>query len=556
MYLRGCHQMRIIAGQWKPRHRSRVSIAFAASLLLWPGGLRAGSHPDKHAKAKDAEQPGKPLTIPVEPLGFGIIPPHFVSPLASMFTVNFVDETHLLFTFTARTLLKRLPDATADDEDRNVAALLLELPSGKVIARTEWRTRDQDRYLWPLGDGRFLLRVRSRFSLLDPMRRLAEGGPDAAFRPETFLEIQRRIGYVSVSPGGDLLAIETLPPRAERKPGVSGDATALAAAMAGTSDAQKLEIVDLPKRPRVEISFFRLKAQDIGKGGGLFAQVAGNVASPALIELPATSEGYLEMKRDKSPGFWDFDFVSHPGKRQELAGYETSCAPRPYFISRSEFVAFGCRGSDDRPELSYFNLQGDEPWIAALSGPQVSPQIVAAPAAGRFALSRTLVNANAANEEALTVDDLTAQEITVFQSFSGQQLLKVQATPIERAGQNFDLSPAGTQFAVLRSGNLEIYRMPVLSVSDKKAVEAAKAMAPAQNDAPIKLNAVSVKVAAEEESSSSVAKPQTGVAAALPGSEGPQTAPVQTEGALGDQDGAGRQRPSLYGPNETPAKPQ
>ena len=91
-------------------------------------------------------------------------------------------------------------------------------------------------------------------------------------------------------------------------------------------------------------------------------------------------------------------------------------------------------------------MKGEEPWLSALNGQQVSPVIVAAPAAGRFAVSRTLVGGNAVDMESLTSDDLTTQEITVMQNHDGRALLKVQASPIQRAGQNFDLSPDGMPF--------------------------------------------------------------------------------------------------------------
>ncbi len=511
----------------------------------------------------------RPVVIPLEPLGFTLISPHFVSPLATNFTIHFVDENHLLLTYTARTLLARLPDTREDDDDRNVAALLLQLPSGKVLARTQWRTRDRDRFLWPLGHGRFLLRVRSRLSVIDPVGNLAAGGPEHAFRQDDFLDLKRPIAYVSVSPEKDLLGVETLAPRPKVK-AVDADAAALARAMAGTSDAgtpAKVEIVGERRPPPVEIYFFRLKMENADGTGRMLAQSAGVVGSPMLINLPATGDGYVDMKRETGQT-WDLDFVTHAGKRMELSAYDTTCAPRPYFVSRSEFVAFGCRGSEDRAELSYFNLKGEQPWLSVLGGQQVSPIVIAAPNAGRFAVSRTLVSSNAFDLESLTSDDLTAQEITVIQNYDGRQLLKVQASPIQRAGQNFDLSPEGMHFAVVRNGNIEVYPLPELTSADKKALEEARKMKPEENDAPVKLNSVAVAVASAEPAGTDEAAPAPTPAAApaksamsgvtaLPVAESSQSAAeasgsttvgqiTSSEGQLGDTEGASRKRPSLY----------
>lgn len=554
-----------------------TAAACAAGLVLMPF-----SHPAAASNKGRAEE--KPVVIALEPLGFTPTSSHFVSPLATNFSIHFVDENHLLLTYTARTLLARLPDKQEDDDDRNVAALLLELPSGKILAKTEWRTRDRNKFLWPLGHGRFLLRVRSRLSLIDPLGNFAAGGPERAFHQQEFLDLKRPIGYVSVSPEADLLAVETLSPRPKVKP-VDADAAALSAAMAGTGDAgtpAKVEILGQPRRPAVMIYFFRLKMENADGTGRMTAQSAGLVGAPTLIHLAATTDGYLDMKPESAHS-WDLDFVSHAGKRIELSAYDTSCAPRPFFVSRSEFVAFGCRGAEDRPELSYFNFKGEEPWLSTLSGPQVSPVVVAAPAGGRFAVSRTLVNSSSFNLESLSSSNLTAQEILVLQNHDGRQLLKIQATPIQRSGQNFDLSPQGLRLAVVRNGNIEIYPLPALTSADRKALDEARKMEPERTEAPVRLN--SVAVAAPEPATtapdtttpetaatqaetpvSAPRSPATGTTAgaspasastALPMAEGSQSAAeasgrtavgqvTASEGQLGDTEGSSRQRPSLY----------
>jgi hypothetical protein len=57
-------------------------------------------------------------------------------------------------------------------------------------------------YLWPLSHGLFLLRIRSRLNVIDPIRNgLAPATPSTS---RDFLELDKPIGYISVSPGGDL----------------------------------------------------------------------------------------------------------------------------------------------------------------------------------------------------------------------------------------------------------------------------------------------------------------------------------------------------------------
>src|SRR5258707_926582 len=75
-------------------------------------------------------------------------------------TVAFIDNDHVLLTYSARKLLKRSPDQREGDDDHAVRAEVVHLPDGKVVRETEWRMHDRAPYLWVLGSGRFLLRER------------------------------------------------------------------------------------------------------------------------------------------------------------------------------------------------------------------------------------------------------------------------------------------------------------------------------------------------------------------------------------------------------------
>ena len=438
-----------------------------------------------------AAKPSGPLiSLALADLGYQTLPVRYALAGDTMFTVNFVDEKHLLVTFSTRKLLKRLPDAEPDDQDRSVEAVLLELPTGQVVARTTWRLRDHGQYLFPLGHGLFLLRVRSHLALLNPMAHLpadttaqALGKPDA-FVEEPFVDLHRQFGYLAVSPGGDLLAIETT---RERK-------GAKAAAVSGSPIAQEADEETTDHTPAVQINFFRLLTEaETGAGPGhgikLVAQSAGVVAARSLVEIPATAEGFLRIVKE-STGTWDFDYLTHDGKVKELSPFDTTCMPHPYFVSRSEFVAFGCAGSADKQSMAGFNLRGEETWISQFSNKQLFPYVASAPAAGRFALSRTISSGLYLDMDNLTPEQISGQEVTVFQNFDGRQLLKLQTTPFQRAGQNFDLSADGLAVAVIRNEHVEVYGLPGLTKKDQEAVAAAAKDVPARSEARISLGAV------------------------------------------------------------------
>lgn len=479
------------------------------------------------AAAHAATKPEPPILIPLAPLGVPAPQPKLLAAGATMYTLDFVDDTHVLLTYFTRGLLSRLPDADANDYDGLVAGVLLELPSGKELARTQWRVRDRNPYLWPVGHGHFLLRVRSTLTMLDPLGNLAGGD---AFKPEPFANMPRRIGYITSSPGGDLLSIETIPALAPR---------------ASQSQAAVAIDGDRSGRPPVEISFYRMSLES----GHLNHQAAGAVGANNLVAVPANASGYL-LSVKESPAVYNFDYIAHDGKKLELAPFDTNCTPHAYFISRSDFVAFGCQVGGIKPTLAGFNLKGENAWISVLGGQQLPPSITASPESGRFALNRVLITATAENVENLQPEEMTAQEITVIQSYDGRQLQKVNAGPIQRAGHNFDLSPNGLSLAVLQSGNLAIYKLPALSGKDQAALKLARAMEPAPNAARIHLNAGAAAARAEA---------QTSVAETLPGAvtiTAPQPTSTGAERAnmVGDVPIERRKRPTLYDP-EHPRQP-
>ena len=107
------------------------------------------------------------MRIPVAPLGFQPPGTSVSTDRTSVLSLSFLDQDHLLFTFRVAGLMKRLPDCPRDDEDQLIRAVVLELPSGKAVAQTEWRMHDYGRYLWPLTDGRVIVRQRDMFRCPD-----------------------------------------------------------------------------------------------------------------------------------------------------------------------------------------------------------------------------------------------------------------------------------------------------------------------------------------------------------------------------------------------------
>jgi hypothetical protein len=254
-------------------------------------------------------------------------------------------------------------------------------------------------------------------------------------------------------------------------------------------------------------------------------------------------------------------------------------------VSHAEFVAFGCRGSDDSQDFAGFNLQGEEMWQQNFYESYVSPLFAFAPAAGRFALGRTLVNNPIDPDIPLFTSMVSSQEVRVYQTYSGKQLMRINLTPVERSGQNFALSPDGMKLAVVRDAmvhhaatkddaaytqletGVEVYPLPPLTDDDQAVVKKTEAQAPEDRGARIDLSLERVSAAGATDAAagngrnSPAATPGTAVVdRGLP--EAPSATKEAGAAPAPETEGdpvpsAPRKPPTLYGPDEKPAgKPQ
>jgi hypothetical protein len=494
-----------------------------------------------------AKGPAPDQTISLDALGFQTISPRYLLSGGTMLTLDFVDNTHLLVTFGVPRLMRRLTDCPPDDQDRVVDAVLLELPSGRMLARAEWRFHDISQYLWPLGHGFFLLREHNTLTTFAPLAQLPSGD---AFRLHPFLHFDKNINIdaIYVSADRDLLTIQTSrrlpkpelqqanapassPPSATVLPTSLGPSQPTSfslqrrdpkqAASSSTDDSGSPVIPDNP----IHNNFIRLLAPAT-PNGSLIAQHAGSLDTRKHLVIPLTAEGFLRT-RDRSNAGVTLDFATFTGKVTDLGGFDTSCSPSPTFLTHSEFVAFGCRGSDDHLTLAGFNIHGDLLWQMLFSDSQAYPSFVAANTAGRFAFSRTLTTGTIMDIQSPFPDQLSSQEVRVLQIYNGKQLLRVATSPIQRSGQNFALSPDGLSLAVIHDPidprlkevqhkpAIEIYTLPPLSDKERHEVNVENALAPPPSDTPIAFSVAQVKDAIASSQSGGADAIATNPAAAL-----------------------------------------
>jgi hypothetical protein len=427
--------------------------------------LGVGAHGEKKKNAPWVE-------LPLEGLGFPGVSSVFLGSGSSVLTVNFIDSSHLLVTYGLRKLVPRLEHDPAGDDDRLVAGEVVELPSGRIEARTEWHMHDHGRYLWSLGRGRFLLRIGEQLYTMAPLR---EGGK-AGFARTVFPSGSLRPSLVTVSPDGEVVTLETV----EAQPEDSGG-TKVYLGDEDTAPATKSKTV---------IDFFRI--QEDGTGTAVM-KAAGEVLSPSPILLPVDGDGYL-WPEAVGGGDWAVTFDPYEGKTVQVGRVRSSCFPRLQMVSRTEFVALTCQGSDESIRMAAYGLDGQDTWEESV-GELGFPNFAFAPAAGRFAISGSWAGpATAVVAGVQGPPAAPRQEVRVYQNASGDLLLKVECTPAFKTAENFDLSADGMLAAVVREGAIAVYKLPPLTKKDQQDMAEIAAFTPPASTSDVVLRRLTTPV--------------------------------------------------------------
>lgn len=421
------------------------------------------------------------VEIPLESIGAHPVSQNFLMAGASMLTVNLIDDTHLLVTFATRDLVPRIPGDPPTDDDRIVAGEVVELPGGKVLAQTKWHLHDHGRYLWSIGDGHYILRIRNELSVFSPLLNLHT--PDPFQRVALPHTPGTPLGVTS-SADHELVSIITqLPPPKQNGPTVLFDDNS-----------------NNKPKPTYEVEYFRVHG-DGTVASPLQLTEAGRLRADIPLLMPTDADGYLwadETGRDH----WAVTFNDFDGKEIKAGQLDSSCPPRMQMVSHVEYVALTCRGNDDSPKLSSLGLDGHETWEENFGSFIETPAFIYAPAAGRFAMLRT--GTSVAPGDGAT-DSTTTQDFRVYQTESGDLIADLPISPVFRVPENVDLSESGRTVAVVHDDEIAIFNLPPPSKADLDALAFVQKFRPPATDGGVSFPKL---VAAVEQASAAAAAPR------------------------------------------------
>ena len=360
-------------------------------------------------------------------------------------SLDFVDANHILLTFNRKGLFKRLPECTPDHEDRLMHAVILEIPSGRVVTETDWFLHDRRRYLWPLSPGQFLLRRLNSLYVID-----------SNLNERLLLTSPKNLLWVSVTPDGSQFIIET-----------EYDKNAALSPRKFPAKSQ----------PKYVVEFLDVKT--LAPQRTLFFN--------NLTNIDGTSSGYADVIRKGD--IWLLRFGPTVGKRRNLARVRSQTVPVVLYPSENSLLIGRCATAGCNYGVTAFTLTGHRLWRQHWQSLRSFPEITRSDDYTRFAVSSLRVEPVSTRpplddtqddpfQTSVSERDVFRQEIQVFDTASGISVLSVTISPAVVTGQNVSLSPDGRRLALLRGSDLELFDLPPISAEEHSKFAFLKADVP------------------------------------------------------------------------------
>jgi hypothetical protein len=378
--------------------------------------------------------PAKPsippaFTIPTEPLGFSAPGSIYMGQRYCIVSLDFLDENRLLFTFRVPGLIHRTAGDSWSEDERQIRAVVLALPSGTVQTEAVWSLHDRFRYLWMLKDGHFL--VRDRDGLL-------EGSATLELKP--YLRFPGPLLSVSMDPTQQFIVTNSREAAAPKQGEVPRPDTAAASMTTDGEDAagQSDFVIRILKRDSGQV------------------MLVSRVRSAARLSINA--DGYLESLRGNGAK-WVMNLNFFSGGSRILGNVDSSCSPVYDFVSQREVLVTACM-PNGAEKLVAMDTSGRRMWEDQTPAVSVWPLVVSAPDGSRLA-RETLVATHPVNAYApLDLSDVKGQLVRVFDAATGWVALAAPASPALDGGGNVAISPSGRRVALLNAGAIQVFELP------------------------------------------------------------------------------------------------
>jgi hypothetical protein len=395
-------------------------------------------------------------SIPVVPLGFTAPSTNYLGTRNSFVSLDFLDEDRVLFTFRVPGLIHRDLRTGEESSERQIRAVVLALPRGTGEARIEaealWTVHDRVRYLWPLKDGRFLLRDRSNLLL-----------GDATLTLKPFLDFPGPLLWIELDPKQQFLVTNSREPFvAAVKTGSTADGSSSTGSISGQVSSQESSPATAQAvvtsdgddttaeqgRPELVVRILRRETGEV--------MLVSRVRS--AVHLPINNIGYVENLRGRGTE-WMLNLSYFTGGTKMLGSVDTACDPDDEFLSQDEILITGC-SADGASKLVAMTTEGKTLWIAQAPETQMWPRLTVAPNGSRLAWTTLDTSRVVSTFAPMDSDDVKEQSVTIFDAATGDIAFVSPLNPILDAGGNVAISPSGRRVALLNGGAIQIFDLP------------------------------------------------------------------------------------------------
>lgn len=370
--------------------------------------------------------------IPVARLGFAAPPSsYYLGRQNSLVSLGFLDENHLLFTFHAAGLQQRETTKATETVERQIRAVAIALPEGKVEAQSSWTVPDRAQYLWMLKDGQFLLRTPGGLKL-----------GDSELEMQSLSQPADHVLSVALNPGQDVIVTTS----AETASLPSGARTAATSGM--PSSLTTAHPMDGEQGDTV------MRATQWRSG-----KILGTQRISSAFNAPINSDGYVEAF-PAGKYKWTLTLKSFGGGNRALTTVDSGCAPNSAFITDQELFLTSCT-PEGGLRLAAVSTSGRMLWATEAPPEPVWPLLFVSPDGSRLA-REALVLKDSVNlkKHPKFVKAVKGQIVRVMDAANGKIVFEAPLSPVLDGGGNVAFSPAGRRVAILDDGAIQVFDLP------------------------------------------------------------------------------------------------
>ncbi|MGH9529033.1 MAG: hypothetical protein ACRD2S_03840 [Terriglobales bacterium] len=354
-------------------------------------------------------------TMSVKELGYGLRGDRVMDGFDYDAALAYLGSKQILFTFDPHLLVRRAA-AEASPQMRTVRAVLIDLPTMKVLKTIDWRVLDAKQYLWTIGNERVMVHAGRELLIYG-----------AGLRTEQKISLNGALAFVRIYPSGNYFAVGVVQERNSR------------AVHEQLAEAEGRE-------PEEDVEVKVLSAQ---------FHVLATVTRSSRDAPPVLSdEGEIRVPTI-GKNRWRIVENTWDGQRRVLAQVTSTCRPQATTLQPDLLFLVGCdRQSDGR---WYRMLRPDGKPVLKGWSPSQELEQTANGAGGTFAVGVAKASRPIPPESIFRVTDLESENIGVYRVENGRREFSVSITSPLPTLQTFVISPNGDQLAVLKGQEIAFY---------------------------------------------------------------------------------------------------